>query len=203
MPFKYIVEHMEPELDEWSELEYTNILTHVGPSNLILSHIPASLATSLQTHPTLNPESGIIATTKAVQEMDGVEFGKVVLLDPAATEELRPEDAREFGWLLFGGILGDDPPQDRTRLLRALGYTTRHLGPVQMTTDTAVLVAQHIIEDQIPLSELKFVDRPEIKLGKKESVELPFRYLVDAGGEPRLPRGLRELLKRSNDVALV
>lgn len=97
---------------------------------------------------------------------------------------------------------GDDPPQDRTKLLRKLGYATRHLGPVQMTTDTAVIVAQKVVEEKIPLDKLEYVDRPEIKLGKRETVELPFRYLV-TDGKPRLPDGLLELLKKSNDVSLV
>ena len=86
--------------------------------------------------------------------------------------------------------------------LRVQGFATRHLGPVQMTTDTAVLVSQRVVEGRKRLGELPFVDRPEIKLGKKESVELPFRYLVE-DNKPKLPTGLLELLKKSNDVSLI
>jgi ribosome biogenesis SPOUT family RNA methylase Rps3 len=71
-----------------------------------------------------------------------------------------------------------------------------------MTTDTAVLVAQKVIEEQIPLDKLTYVDRPEIKLGKKEIVEMPFRYLTDDQGNPRLPEGMLELLRKSNDMCL-
>ncbi|KAI9102636.1 SAM-dependent RNA methyltransferase [Phlyctochytrium arcticum] len=201
MVFKYIVEHMEPELDEWSELEYTHISQRVGPSNLYLTHLQPTLLANL---PAQLIATNPVTTTKAVGELDECKKEEVILLDPAATEELKPEDGEKFGWLLFGGILGDDPPRDRTSELRRQGFTTRHLGPVQMTTDTAVLVARKVIEEKIPLSDLRFVDRPEVKLGKKETVELPFRYLVDeATGGPKLPPGLIGLLKKSNDVSLI
>jgi hypothetical protein len=47
----------------------------------------------------------------------------------------------------FGGILGDDPPRDRTGILRKDGYPSRHLGPVQMTTDTALGVTKLCVQD--------------------------------------------------------
>ena len=43
---------------------------------------------------------------------------------------------------------GDDPPRDRTSELRVLGFPNRHLGPVQMTTDTALGVTKLVIEDK-------------------------------------------------------
>jgi hypothetical protein len=43
---------------------------------------------------------------------------------------------------------GDDPPRDRTAELRALGFPTRHLGPVQMTTDTALGVTKRVVVDR-------------------------------------------------------
>jgi hypothetical protein len=45
-------------------------------------------------------------------------------------------------------LAGDDPPRDRTAELRALGFPTRHLGPVQMTTDTALGVTKRVIVDR-------------------------------------------------------
>jgi DNA-binding transcriptional LysR family regulator len=44
--------------------------------------------------------------------------------------------------------LGDDPPRDRTAQLRALGFPSRHLGPVQMTTDTALGVTKMVVQDK-------------------------------------------------------
>ena len=43
---------------------------------------------------------------------------------------------------------GDDPPRDRTGELRALGFPGRHLGSVQMTTDTALGVTKRVVVDK-------------------------------------------------------
>lgn len=102
-------------------------------------------------------------------------------------------------FLLFGGILGDDPPQDRTRFLREKGYATRHLGPVQMTTDTACLVCAEVLERALKLSELEYVDHPEIVVGKKEKVQMPFRYLKGGNGIVLAP-GMVEHLKKDEFI---
>jgi ribosome biogenesis SPOUT family RNA methylase Rps3 len=80
--------------------------------------------------------------------------------------------------------------------------------------------------DIAPLDKIQFIDHPEIKLRKKETVTMPFRYIalppkesteVAAGVEgeestkkskkakklePLLPPGMLELLKKDNDTAL-
>lgn len=43
---------------------------------------------------------------------------------------------------------GDDPPRDRTAELRNLGFPGRRLGPVQMTTDTALGVTKLVVDDK-------------------------------------------------------
>lgn len=58
-------------------------------------------------------------------------------------------------------ITGDDPPRDRTSELRALGFPGRHLGPVQMTTDTALGVTKIVVQDQ---SECAPVHRVGLRL---------------------------------------
>jgi ribosome biogenesis SPOUT family RNA methylase Rps3 len=87
---------------------------------------------------------------------------------------------------------GDDPPRDRTSELRVLGFPTRHLGPVQMTTDTALGVTKIVVQDNgrgrrqrrsrlplmpsaVPLSQIPFADHPTIVFNPQESVEMPFR----------------------------
>jgi ribosome biogenesis SPOUT family RNA methylase Rps3 len=107
----------------------------------------------------------------------GVPLSKVCLLDPKAEKALSPEDGDgEFEWFLFGvrtvfiypfwnrlsdrlvqGILGDDPPRDRTSELRVLGFPNRHLGPVQMTTDTALGVTKLVVQDKKRLDEIPYV----------------------------------------------
>ena len=38
-----------------------------------------------------------------------------------------------------------------------LGFPTRHLGPVQMTTDTALGVTKLIVHDHIPLNQIPYI----------------------------------------------
>lgn len=129
-----------------------------------------------------------------------VNVSSVCLLDPKAPLPLVPADAGKFKWFLFGGILGDDPPRDRTGELRAFGFPGRRLGDMQMTTDTAVYVTKKIVEDQIPFEEIDFVDRPELEYrGGKEKVEMPFRYVKAEDGGPVMPEGMRELIGKDLD----
>ena len=54
-------------------------------------------------------------------------FKRTVLLDMRADAHLAPKDVNEFDVLIFGGILGDNPPRDRTKDLRDKGFIRRHL----------------------------------------------------------------------------
>lgn len=195
---KFIVEHLEPECDEWSLLEYKNIASVVGPENLILSGLDKELIKKLQVDAQLSI-AGVLELCKS--NAFGLDFNKVLLCDPASKVPLSPQDAANYDALLFGGILGDDPPRDRTKELRDLGFATRHLGPVQMTTDTACLVAHKVFHEQTTLEDIKTIDRPVIKLGKKEEVEMPFRYILGEKG-PIMPVGMLDLLRRSNEMSL-
>lgn len=47
----------------------------------------------------------------------------------------------------------------------------------------------------VPLDKIPFVDHPTIRFNETESVEMPFRYVIDKQGEPILPEGMRELLR--------
>ena len=92
-----------------------------------------------------------------------VPIAKVCLLDLRAETQLNPKDKNIFEILVFGGILGDHPPKDRSRPLRdILGKSMRNLAKMQMSTDTALLTSQIIVSDQIPFQKIPFVDAPEI-----------------------------------------
>lgn len=99
-----------------------------------------------------------------------------------------------FAIFLFGGILGDDPPRDRTAALRQFGYGGRHLGSVQMTTDTALGVTKCVVEDGKHLGvdgaptvppdvrghgQMEWVDHPELRFSGGATVSMPFRYMLD------------------------
>jgi ribosome biogenesis SPOUT family RNA methylase Rps3 len=146
---KYIIEHMEEGFSSWVKLEYLAIAKDVGADNFWLSSVSES---NLSAIPKEFTDSGIQITSTEVTNFQAIdsEFDKsrVCLLDPSATEEFTREDSAKFDYFLFGGILGDHPPRDRTGELRKYGFVGRHLGKIQMTTDTAVRVTNIICSQQ-------------------------------------------------------
>ncbi|KAL8691186.1 MAG: hypothetical protein Q9218_003536 [Villophora microphyllina] len=135
----------------------------------------------------LRNTQGFQVEHRSVEEIYRECKDRVCLLDPAAKDELSPKDADAFDIFVFGGILGDDPPQDRTSELRKKGFTGRRLGPIQMTTDTAVRVTRMVIQGQTPLNNVPYVDHPEIRIDEHESTQMPFRYVRGAHGKPVMP----------------
>jgi len=204
--FTFVVEHLDAELEAWSTLEYSTIAQECNASNcaFVLSSVPQAL----QLPPELRSLIGSALTlehrsieTLCAEAHDPFRKEAVCLLDPKAAQELSPSDAQQFSAFLFGGILGDDPPRDRTGELRAKGFPVRRLGPVQMTTDTAVRVTRTVILDQLPLDKIPFVDYPEIKVNKHESVRMPFRYVKNAEG-PVMPNGMSELIASDSEKGI-
>jgi len=131
------------------------MLTLIHPtSHLHFTSLSSSSIPPLQTHLSPHPSSSrahlhpIPILTLLSTSSSPVPMTRVCLLDPKAPAQLSPEDGEKFDWFLYGGILGDDPPRDRTAELRKLRFEGRHLGSVQMTTDTAVGVTKRIVEDK-------------------------------------------------------
>jgi len=90
---------------------------------------------------------------------------------------------------------------DRTSELRAKGFEGRRLGPVQMTTDTAVRVTRLVVQEGKTLDTIGYVDHPEFRFSRNESTQMPFRYVKGEDGKPVLPEvscgcscGLRAIL---------
>ncbi|KAK8098441.1 carboxypeptidase D [Apiospora kogelbergensis] len=198
----YIVEHLDPELGPWSSLEYRAIARETAGCNGVF--MLSSLPEGFQVPEELKQEKAFRAETRGVEDLYPAGKGKerVCLLDPAADEDLNPDDKRDFDVFLFGGILGDDPPRDRTSELRKKGFTGRRLGPVQMTTDTAVRVTRMVVEEQYTLDMIPYLDHPELKFGEKESTEMPFRYVKGKDGKPIMPEGMVDLIKKDADKSI-
>jgi len=192
-PVVFVVEHLEDDMGEWCALEYADMLAKVGAERLLITNIPAEHAVQL--------DPRIPTDSRSLTEL-GLGTDSVCLLDMRGEGELAPSDAAEFTHVVFGGILGDHPPRDRTRALRGNGFAMRHLRERQMSTSTAVHVCRQILMDSVPMGSIPFVDDIELVLsegdGPKEVVDLPYRYIVGEDGQPQLPAGLLEYLKSEN-----
>ena len=148
-PFKpttkhtFVVEHLDPELEHWQILEYTTIARECSASSsrFILTGLP-----------TPNPElSSVEQKPESVDDLvvsAGIPRERVCLLDPRGESDLAPEDGELFDVFVFGGILGDDPPRDRTAELRVKGFKGRRLGKEQLTTDTAARVTRIVVQEK-------------------------------------------------------
>lgn len=193
---------MEEGFSEWVTLEYAQIIRDVGAKNLVLTSLPPS--TTEKDIPKQLLEMGLQYTTEECVKIDGgLQQPKVCLLDPAAEQELVPEDKQQFDYFVFGGILGSHPRIDRTGVLREkYGFAGRRLGELQMTTDTAIRTTQLIIEKQKQFKEINFIDYPEIKYNQYESTEMPFRYVTNSANEPILPEGMLELIKHDAEQSI-
>ncbi|KAG5730164.1 hypothetical protein E4T56_gene18309, partial [Termitomyces sp. T112] len=152
----------------WVELEYSHMRALAGPgSHVYFTHLSKTSSSSLSA--AFQSSTNDFAEASCHEEdvlnlmkSRGISINRVCLLDPKAEKALSPEDGDgQFDMFLFGGILGDDPPRDRTGELRVMGFPTRHLGPVQMTTDTALGVTKLVLKDKIPLDKISYVVRPQ------------------------------------------
>lgn len=206
----YIVEHLDPELGLWSELEYICIGqdSQKAGSRFLLSslpdefRVPDRLAQLESFTPEKRSVEEMYPPPKAQSDTACEVKNQVCLLDPAAKQDLSPEDGKNFGVFLFGGILGDDPPRDRTSELRKKGYEGRRLGPVQMTTDTAVRVTRMVVQEGYTLDTVPYLDHPDIKFNEHESTQMPFRYVADSDGKPIMPEGMVELIGKDGDKTI-
>lgn len=187
---KYIIEHLEPRLYPWCLIEYEHISNIVGKENLVFTNVKTS-----------NQREKLSKLGKvykeSIKKVISTQFKdkKLCLLDTSTEETLTPKDVKKFDFLIFGGILGDNPPQGRTiKELGALKLPLRNLGNKQMPTDNAVYAAKKIISGT-PFENIKFIDKVEIEFGKGEDIILPFRYVLEKG-KPLISPKLVEYIKK-------
>ena len=132
---KFIVEHLDLEVFDWCFLEYKHISEIVGKNNVLFTGLKR-----LEDQVKMKPFGAI--EEKRVKELG---LKRIIILDPDAEKTLTKKDCEDFDYLLVGGILGEYPAKKRTKteLSTPLGFEKRNLGDKQMSTDTAVLVAQY------------------------------------------------------------
>jgi len=177
----FVIEHLEPKVFKWCKLEYAHISKWVGKKNLIFTNTKSA---ALKKFGKVFPQS--------IQQIG---FENACVLDPESKVTLTPEIAKKYTYFIFGGILGDDPPRERTKdeLTKFLPYPSFNLGKAQMSTDTAVIVTK-LICDGKKLSGLKFQQGVEIKINACEEVHLPYKYLL-INSKPLLAPGIGKMLK--------
>lgn len=98
----FVVEHLDPELGEWSALEYAAIARESSDAGA--QFYLSSVSESLVLPDKLKPDESFVVEQRSIEEL--FEKKDVCLLDPSAKQELAPEDGDTFKVFLFGGILG-------------------------------------------------------------------------------------------------
>ncbi len=178
----FVIEHLEPRLFKWCLLEYFHISSFVGKQNLLFTNVKSAVLKKFGK-----------VESKSIKQL---RFDKACVLDPEAKETLTPEIAKKFSYFIFGGILGDDPPKERTKveLTKFLPYPAFNLGKAQMSTDTAVIVTKMIVDGK-KLSDLKFQQGVCVPIAKGEEVHLPYKYLL-VNNKPLLAPGIAGMLKK-------
>jgi len=114
--YTIIVEHLDPELEDWQSLEYKCIGEECANTNadFLLSGLASATATQKQLG---LPSSSLTEESVEARYSSADQRKRVCLLDPKGEKDLSPEDGDEFDVFLFGGILGDDPPRGKVLML--------------------------------------------------------------------------------------
>ena len=194
----YVIEHMETELSPWVKCEYTRMVRDCGADRLLFTNMRPGIDCPAYDSEALRFLRGarLVPDTFEVFAR-GHPKHRTCLLDERATAGiLQPEDARSFDYFLFGGVLGnvDDLDMDRTSELRVHGYASRHLGPDQMSTPTALDVTFRVLDGQQEIAAMNFVNRPEFAVNDCETLQIPFKYLADKDGDAIIADGILDIL---------
>lgn len=107
-----IVEHLDPELEDWQALEYKCIASECADLGFKF------VLSGLKSVPEIAKQLGLPGeslTSGSIESLYSTESERkrICLLDPKGERDLCPEDGDKFDVFLFGGILGDDPPRGK------------------------------------------------------------------------------------------
>jgi ribosome biogenesis SPOUT family RNA methylase Rps3 len=182
----FIIEHLEPELWPWCLIEYKHISKIVKKDNLWFTNIKKKDFWKLNKYGKVSSNS--------IKELS---LEDACVLDQEAKKTLTPKRAKEFNYFIFGGILGNHPPQKRTREKLTLFLSSLpsfNIGKEQMSTDNAIFVVKQITEGK-HLASIKFTDNIEIKINSAQSTVLPYRYAL-VKGKPLISKWLISYLRK-------
>lgn len=202
---KFIIEHLDPKLWDWSYMEYKHISDTIGRENTIFTNIKSEK--DIERLSKLGKVYDL--SIKDDKLLNKLGRDKICILDPGAKETLNPKDSKKFEYIILGGILGDYPRKKRTKkeLTDHLnGIPIRNLSKFQMSTNTAGYVAWKILHGT-PLSEIQFARKLKVPVDEYSDVELPFSFVKEKvkkeiNGQIKeveelvLPEGYIEMVKK-------
>ncbi len=189
---KIIIEHLESKPSKWLLIEYKHASRLVGKDNILFSNVKdPSLYRFLLDY-------GIVYRESVIELEDKLK--NIIVLDPKADLELKPQEIDDNTFIVIGGILGDHPPRGRTwelltsKLKRA---KPRNIGKHQFSIDGAVYMALKVAEG-LRINDIPIIVGYKIKMkvspGIEHEIELPYAYpLVD--GKPLISNELIRYLK--------
>lgn len=178
----FIIENLEPKIWKWLLIEYKHISKIVGKNNLWFTNIKGNKLNKLG---------------KTIKDsVKNMNLKNACILDPEAKKTITPQEAKSFNFFILGGILGNYPPEKRTKkeLTRFIkNAKARNIGKAQLPTDNAVLVVKQILKGK-PLNKMQFTSNLTIKINDIESITLPFRYLL-INNKPVISKDIIHYLK--------
>lgn len=188
----FVIEHLEKQVWRWCEIEYENSAKLIRPYPLLITNLKRG-----------NKSFSKFAKIekKSIVDLD-LDWKRVCVLDPKATQELSSDDKDKFDYFVFGGILGDEQFNGRTgkelteRMSKQVAL--RHLGDKQFSTDNALFVTRMILDGK-KLAVIPMQWEAEVEIKDGESILLPYQYpLVD--GKPQMSPALVTYLKRKKGI---
>jgi ribosome biogenesis SPOUT family RNA methylase Rps3 len=166
---KLVIENCEPELSEWLYLEYKHAAEIWGGA--AFTNVTNAIMAK-----------GLIGLGSVVKKpFHGLYSGEgTIILDPRGEGTLRTRDFDRAEFVVVGGILGDATPKGRTEELisaKCGDAVIRNLGGVQLTIDSATLVAK-LIQKGMKMRDITVTREVELRLSEEENVVLPYGYVV-------------------------
>lgn len=186
---KFVIEHLEPEIGTWLQIEYAHSSEIVGKNRLTFTNVKSET------------DKAKLSSLGTVKEQSFAEIynpKEIVILDPKAKLPLKPEDLKDKKAVVIGGILGDNPPKGRTKLLitnRCPKAMARNIGKSQFAIDGAAYIAK-LVSEGFKLEEIPVKKGLTIKLSEHHSIYLPYAYPLK-DGKPLIHNALIKYLSKS------
>lgn len=188
-----VIENLEEELSRWLYYEYENASNITG-RNVVFTNVPPSWTKTLSK----------LGRVYQAHVWEVFKAEDLIILDPQAESKICPEDLVGKSAIVVGGILGDNPPQGRTRKMlssHAHGAILRNIGKWQFSIDGAVYVAQMILDGR-RLEDVEVKRGLKIKIRLNEQfyqhhIILPYAYPLRNGRPVINPKLVKYLIRKS------